>query len=219
MSFSLLGANAVPVHVEVEVSPGFPAYEVVGLAAPSVKESGVRVRAALEAAGRVMPRAKVTVNLAPADLRKRGGAFDLPIAVAVLAADHKVCLDPLQGLILLGELGLDGSVRAVPGAHAAAMLARARGWRGVLVPRENVQEAATVDGLEVFGVGHLAALLAALSGTPLPPPPRPASAAPPLPRLVTEARGPRLAGRAGARLQRLRVGKVWTTNEAPRRAA
>ncbi|MEZ4362960.1 MAG: YifB family Mg chelatase-like AAA ATPase [Kofleriaceae bacterium] len=194
ISFALVGVDAVPVQVEVDVSQGLPAYNVVGLAAQSVKEGSVRVRAALEAVGHAMPLSKVTVNLAPADLRKQGCAFDLPITVAVLAASQKASLEPLQGLLLLGELGLNGAVRPVPGALAAAMLARARGWRGVLVPRANGHEAAVVEGIEVYCVEHLAELLAALDGAPLPTPPeRPAPVARAAAHDLAEVRGQAMA--------------------------
>jgi magnesium chelatase family protein len=194
LSFSLVGIDAVAVAVEVDVSPGLPGYHVVGLAAQSVKEGAVRVHAALQAVGHRMPLSKVTVNLAPADLRKQGCAFDLAITVGVLVADQKVPGDPLAGLVLLGELGLDGSVRAVQGTLAAAMLARSRGLRGVLVPRANVHEAEVVEGIEVYCVAHLAEVIAALQGEPLPTAPRRTLAAPrPATPDMAEVRGQAMA--------------------------
>lgn len=173
LSSTLIGVDAVPVQVEVDVAVGLPNYHVVGLAAQSVREGAVRVRAALGVTGFEMPLSSVTVNLAPADLRKPGAAFDLPIYLAVLGADGKLSIDPLSGLLILGELGLDGSIRSVRGTLAAAMLARARGWRGVLVPRANAHEAVVVDGIEVYCAGHLVELLESLSGCGALPEPEP----------------------------------------------
>ncbi len=163
-SCTLIGVDAVPVEVEVDVTSGLPCYNVVGLAAPSVKEGGVRVRAALGALGHELPLKTITVNLAPADLRKPGCAFDLPILLGVLGGDEKMKLAPLDGLIVIGELGLDGSIRSVRGVLAAAMMARDRGCRGVLVPRVNAHEASVVAGIEVYCAGHLAEILEALGG-------------------------------------------------------
>ncbi len=181
MSCTLVGVDAVPVDVEVDVARGLPSYHVVGLAAQSVKEGSVRVSAALGAMGSQMPLANVTVNLAPADLRKPGCGFDLPISLGVLGADGAFELCALDGLLVLGELGLDGTIRSVKGTLAAAMLARARGWRGVLVPRANAHEAVVVEGVEVYCAAHLAEILPALKerrplpvpGEGAPRPPRP----------------------------------------------
>ncbi len=164
-SCTLVGIDAVPVDVEVDVAFGLPGYHVVGLAAQPVKEGAVRIRSALEHVGHGLPNKKVTVNLAPADLRKPGSALDLPIAIGVLVADGVYAIDPIADLIVLGELGLDGGVRRVRGVLAAAMLARARGLRGVLVPHESAAEALLVEGIAVFAVGHLGEVIAAMAGT------------------------------------------------------
>ena len=163
-SSTLVGVDAIPIIVEVDVSNGLPGYNVVGMAAPSVKEGAVRIRAALESIGHDVPLSKVTVNLAPADVRKPGAAFDLPIAIGVLLADGIYKVNVFEGFIVLGELGLDGSVRSVRGALASALLARDHGWRGVLVPRVSAQEAAVVDGIEVCAVDHIAEVIAMLAG-------------------------------------------------------
>lgn len=171
MSSTLRGVDAFPVEVEVHVAQGLPNYHVVGLAAQSVREGTVRVRSALAAAGLGMPLSSITVNLAPAHLPKPGTGFDLPIALGVLAADEQLTLHAFAGLIILGELGLDGGIRSIRGALAAAMLARAAGWRGVLVPRANAHEAVVVEGIEVYCAGHLGELVeAARAGAPLPAP-------------------------------------------------
>jgi len=164
-TFTLDGIDAVMIDVECEISRGLPGYSVVGLAAPSVKEGAVRIKSALNAVGHDLPLKKVTVNLAPADLRKPGSALDLPIAIAVLIA----CGVPggaIDGLIVLGELGLDGAVRAVPGVLAAALLAREHHIRGVVVPAACIAEARLVSGVEVFGVDHLREALDLMHGRP-----------------------------------------------------
>lgn len=171
LSCTLVGVDAVPVTVEVDSSTGLPGYAVVGLPTQSVKEGAVRVRAALQSANHDLPLRKVTVNLAPADLRKPGAAFDLPIVLGVLASERIYTLDAVSNLLVLGELGLDGSIRSVRGTLAAALLARQMGLRGVLVPAANFAEAAVVDQLEVFGARHLSEVIDALAGRgPLPRP-------------------------------------------------
>jgi hypothetical protein len=180
-STTLLGIEALAVDVEVDVATGLPGYHVVGLPAPPVKEGAVRIRSALEQVGHELPHKKVTVNLAPADVRKPSTALDLPIAVGVLVADGLYPVDVVDGLVLLGELGLDGSLRAVRGALASAMLARARGLRGIVVPEASAAEAVVVDGLEVYAIAHLGEMIEALAGGALPA----ARGAPPRRRPVT----------------------------------
>ncbi|HTM21413.1 MAG TPA: magnesium chelatase domain-containing protein, partial [Kofleriaceae bacterium] len=155
-SAALLGIDAFGVTVEVEVAGGhLPGYHVVGLPAAPVKEGAVRIRAALNQIGLDMPQKKVTVNLAPADRPKHGAAFDLPIAVGALAADARVPnLDRLDGMLIGGELGLDGALRPIRGALAVAMLARRMGMRGVLLPELSAAEAAVVEDLEVLAADH-----------------------------------------------------------------
>jgi magnesium chelatase family protein len=192
---TLVGIDAAIVDVECEISRGLPIYKVVGLPTTSVKEGAVRIRSALKSVGHDLPLKRVTVNLAPADLRKSGSALDLPIASAVLIADEAYEGAALDGLLVLGELGLDGAVRKVPGVLAAAMLARERKLRGVLVPAVSGAEACVVDGIEVYGVEHLSEVVGALAGTRAL---RPACARPraPAPRFaadMSEVRGQHLA--------------------------
>jgi magnesium chelatase family protein len=164
-SSTLVGIDAVSIDVECVITPGqLPAFNIVGLATPSVKEGAVRIRSALHSVGYDVPQKKVTVNLAPADLRKPGSALDLPTALSILVADGAFDGSLLDGLIVLGELGLDGSVRAVPGVLASAMLARQRRMRGILVPDRCAAEGLVVDGVEVYGAQHLSQLIAALAG-------------------------------------------------------
>lgn len=164
-SCALFGIDAYPVVVEVDVLGGrLPSYHVVGMPATSVREGAVRIRAALEHVGRALPRKKITVNLAPADRRKEGACFDLPIAVAILLADGTEGRAALGGLLLLGELGLDGALRPVRGGLAAALLAREREMRGVLLPTASAAEAAEVDGIEVYAADHMSEVLDAMEG-------------------------------------------------------
>ncbi len=163
-SCTLVGIDAEMIDVECHVARGLPGYNVVGLAATSVKEGAVRIRSALKSIKHDLPLKSVTVNLAPADLRKPGCALDLPIAIAVLLAEE-TALRPttFDDLIVLGELGLDGSIRAVRGVLAAAMLARARGMRGVVVPDACTAEATVVEDIEVYGARHIGEIIDALA--------------------------------------------------------
>jgi magnesium chelatase family protein len=170
-SSTLVGIDALPIVVECVVLPGaLPGFHIVGLPDASGREGAVRIRSALKAAGHGLPLKRVTVNLAPADLRKHGSALDLAIALAILVGDGTYEGDELDGLLVLGELGLDGSIRAVRGVLAAAMLARQRGMRGVLVPDECATEALLVDDIEVYAAHHLSQVLAGLQGEPMPTP-------------------------------------------------
>jgi magnesium chelatase family protein len=168
-SAALVGVDAYRVDVEVDVAGGLPQYIVVGLPAASVKEGATRIRAALKNCGQDLPTRRITVNLAPADRRKDGAAFDLAIAVGIVLAEAPLCAAVVRDLMLLGELGLDGSLRAVRGVLAAAALAREQDLRGIVVPRCCAAEAAVVQGLQVYAVDHLSQVLAAVEGRqPLP---------------------------------------------------
>src|SRR5450432_3269678 len=134
-SSAVLGIDAYRVHVEVDVSNGLPMMAVVGLPDAAVNESKERVRAAIKNSGFLMPYDKrVTINLAPADVRKAGPSFDLPIAIGILAATGQIPAENLEEAILLGELSLDGSVRAVTGALPVAIGARERGQKRLYLP-------------------------------------------------------------------------------------
>jgi magnesium chelatase family protein len=162
-SYALFGLEAHPVTVEVDVSPGLPSYALVGLPDKAVEESRERVRAALKNAGFPYPQARVVVNLAPAELRKEGSQFDLPIALGLLAAQGVVDLEGLRGLALAGELGLDGSLRPVPGGVNLALGALAEG-RALVLPEGTAQEAALVQGVRVYAARSLAQVVAFLKG-------------------------------------------------------
>src|SRR5262245_35773143 len=151
----VVGVHARLVDVEVHLGGGLPNIAAVGLAHSSVREGIDRIRAALSHAGFKLPQRRVTVNLAPADVRKEGAGLDLPIAAAILAADGRLGERPASDLVLAGELALDGVVRPVRGVLAIALAARAAGRAGVVVPNANVAEAQLVDGLRVWGIARL----------------------------------------------------------------
>ena len=151
-SGALMGVDAVVVEVEVDMSLGMPFFNVVGLPDGAVKESKVRVISALKNGGFTLPSKRITVNLAPADLKKEGATFELPIALGVLAAAGLVELEPLQGYLFGGELALDGALKPIRGVLPLALAARDGGFRGVMVPKANAAEAALVDRIEVLPV-------------------------------------------------------------------
>src|SRR5947208_5785815 len=160
---ALFGLDACPVHVEVDVSFGFPAFTMVGLPDASVRESRDRVRAAIRNSGFDFPPHRITVNLAPADVRKAGASFDLPIAVGILAAQGIVERRHISDLVLLGELSLDGSIQATRGVLPIAAAARREGLAGIVLPALNAGEAAIVSGLDVFPVSSLTEAVRALN--------------------------------------------------------
>jgi magnesium chelatase family protein len=163
-SAGVLGVEAYGVCAEVDVALGLPGYHLVGLGAGAVREGAVRVRAALEHSGWKLPARRVTVNLAPADVRKDGAAYDLPVAVGLLAAHELVPRAALEGLLLLGELSLDGTLRRVAGGLPVALFARTAGLRGVVLPRACAEEAAALADVTIYGASSLAEVAAHLSG-------------------------------------------------------
>lgn len=156
LSAALSGVDAYKVEVEVDCSGGIGQIQIVGLPDAAVKESQERVRSAIKACSFLIPPGKKwVVNLAPADVRKEGPAYDLPIAVGILAATDLLPRDHLSDLWLAGELGLDGAVRPVTGILPSAIAAKNAGARGIVVPEKNAEEASLVDGLDVYPVAHL----------------------------------------------------------------
>src|SRR5204862_964131 len=160
---AVFGVEACPVHVEVDVSFGFPSFTMVGLPDPSVRESRDRVRTAIRNSGFEFPPHRITVNLAPADVRKAGTAFDLPIALGILAAAGCIDRREVHDLVLLGELSLDGGIHPSRGVLPIAAAARRAGLRGILVPTPNAAEATVVGGLSVFPVSTLAEAVGVLN--------------------------------------------------------
>jgi len=155
-SAALVGLDAVKVTVEVDLAGGLPGITVVGLPDAAVQESKERVKAAIKNAGFAFPMRRVVINLAPADLRKEGPSFDLPIAVGILAAAEQIESSLLSDFLFLGEVSLDGSLRPVAGVLPIAVKAKALGFRGIVVPQANGAEAALVNELEVYGFEQLA---------------------------------------------------------------
>jgi magnesium chelatase family protein len=154
-SASLVGIDAVKVGVEVDVAGGLPGIVVVGLPSQEVQESKERVKTALKNAGFAVPMRKIVINLTPADLRKEGPSFDLPISVGILAASEQIGPELLEQFLFLGEVSLDGSLRPVAGVLAIAAAAQQLGLTGLVVPADNAREAAVVGGLAVYGFQHL----------------------------------------------------------------
>ncbi len=162
---ALLGIDAYTVRLEVDFArQGMPAFSMVGLAEGAVREAKERVFAALRNTGLRLPPARITVNLAPADRRKEGSGYDLPLALALLAAAEALPMEALQGWYAVGELSLAGEVQPVPGVLPLALRARADGAKGVLVPHENAGEAAVVEGLAVHPVARLSDAVAHVTG-------------------------------------------------------
>ncbi|RKY63795.1 MAG: hypothetical protein DRQ02_12240, partial [Candidatus Latescibacterota bacterium] len=164
LSSAVLGIDAYLVEVETDIDRQLPSFSTVGLAEGAVKESKDRVMAAVKNSGYLFPYKKITVNLAPADIRKGGSAFDLPIAVSILAATRQVKSDNLANYVLLGELSLDGSLRPVPGVLSMALAVRKEGIKGMILPRENAKEAAMAAGLEIYPVSNLKQAIELLNG-------------------------------------------------------
>ncbi|HEV8712648.1 MAG TPA: YifB family Mg chelatase-like AAA ATPase, partial [Candidatus Binatia bacterium] len=164
LSGALVGIDGLLVEVEVDVALGLPQFTTVGLPEGAVKESKDRVRSAIKNSGYEFPVRKITVNLAPADLKKEGSAYDLPIALGIVAAEGWLAKERLGEYALLGELSLDGRVKAVHGALPLAVMAREKGLKGLVVPAENAAEAAVVAGIEVLGVSTLSEAFLFLNG-------------------------------------------------------
>lgn len=167
-SGAVLGIDAFRIDVEVDITVGFSAFHLVGLPDSAVRESRLRIQSAMENLALEFPRSRrVTVNLAPASIRKDGTALDLPIALALMVAQGDVPLEgplDLQKYLIVGELALDGTVRDVRGVLSLAVLARDNGYDGVIVPADNAAEAGVVQGIDVYAVDHLRSLMAALQG-------------------------------------------------------
>lgn len=156
MTASIFGIDAWPVEVEVDItSRGLPHFSVVGLPDTAVKESKDRIRAALKNIGFNIPLKQITVNLAPADLKKEGSSFDLPIATGILIAEGIIPQESVTEYLIAGELSLDGRIKPVKGALPMAIKAKELNLRGLIIPEENIAEAAVVNGLEVLGARSL----------------------------------------------------------------
>lgn len=167
--FSLIGISGVPIEVEVDVNNGLPAFDVVGLADTAVKESKERVRSAIKNSGRAIPTRRITVNLAPADVKKEGSNLDLAMSIGVLKATGQLDVDT-NGIIFIGELSLDGSLRRVNGVLAILISALDLGFTKFIIPKGNEKEASYVDGVTVYPAKSLKEVIDHLSGlTPIEP--------------------------------------------------
>lgn len=170
-SAAVFGIDAVPVTIEVDVTRGVR-YMLVGLPDAAVKESQQRIESAMRAVGLHWPGRQVVINMAPADIRKEGASYDLPLAVGILVASGMVSGSRLDGMLLTGELSLDGALRPVRGVLPMALKALETGFRAIMVPAANAPEAAVVKGIDVYGVNSLSEVIACLTGENLPEPHR-----------------------------------------------
>jgi len=155
LSSAILGLDALLVDVELDVALGLPMFTIVGLPDAAIKESKDRVRAALKNTGFNFPVKKITVNLAPADVKKEGSAFDLPMALGILVAEEVLKPDSVRDYLVMGELSLDGRVKSIRGALSIAVAVKEAGLRGLILPTENANEAAVVEGIQVYGAETL----------------------------------------------------------------
>jgi magnesium chelatase family protein len=164
LSSAVLGIDGYIVEVEVDISGGLPSFSTVGLPEGAVKESKDRVKAAIKNSGYEFPPRRITVNLAPADVKKEGSAFDLPIALGILSAQGIIPPYPLAEYLFLGELSLDGGIKPIRGGLPMAVSAKEAGLRGIILPEANAKEAAVVEGLEVVPMQELAQVVGFLRG-------------------------------------------------------
>lgn len=163
-SCGLMGIEGTIVTVEIDVISGLPSHVLVGLPDAGVKESKERVFSALKNSGFHYPMKRITINLAPADLKKEGPAYDLPIALGLLIASEQLAPESLTDYVIFGELSLSGEVKGISGALPMVLAARAYGFKGVILPAENINEAAVVDGIDVYPVSTISEAVDHLSG-------------------------------------------------------
>jgi magnesium chelatase family protein len=177
-SAAVIGVTATIIEIEVDVSPGLPNFAVVGLPDAAVQEARDRVRAAIKNSGHGFPASRITVNLAPADVRKEGSSFDLPMALGLLATQGLLPVEALRDVLIAGELALDGKIRGINNAINIALAASESGYKSVLLPLENAPEAAVVEGITVFTPTTLTDAVRHLAGTHPLEPARPSSLEP-----------------------------------------
>ena len=160
---AVMGLEAVTVTIEISMTKGM-LFHLSGMADTAVRESYDRIKAAVENNGFKMPLAELTINLSPADFKKEGSGYDLPLAIGILAANRKVMPDHLHEYMLVGEIGLDGSLRPIRGALPIAIRARAEKFRGLIVPQQNISEAAVVNNLDVYGMDSIMDVISFFNG-------------------------------------------------------
>ena len=163
-SFALLGLTGYPVDIEVDINAGVPAIDMVGMPDVAVKESKDRVKSAITNSGLLYPIKRITVNFAPADLKKEGTSFDLPLALAILCASQQVAPQPLGEYVLIGELSLDGTLRRINGMTPLLISGMQAGYTKFIIPEGNAAEASFIDGLEVFAAKDLLSVVNFLAG-------------------------------------------------------
>ena len=151
---AVFGINAITITIEVNIDTGIQFF-MVGLPDSAVKESHQRIEAALRNNGYKIPGKKIVINMAPADIRKEGSSYDLPIAIGILGASEQINNEDIDDYIIMGELSLDGSVQAIKGALPIAIESSRQGFRKIILPNRNATEAAIVDKLEVYGVDNI----------------------------------------------------------------
>lgn len=160
---AVFGIDATTITIEVDVTTGIK-FLLVGLPDSAVKESQQRIESALRLNGYNWPRKKIIINMAPADVRKEGSAYDLPLAAAVLAASNQIESEELSKYILMGELSLDGTLQPIKGVLPIAINARKEGFEGLILPKQNAREAAVVDTLKVYGANNISEVIKFLNG-------------------------------------------------------
>jgi magnesium chelatase family protein len=165
LSSVIIGIDAWLIEVEVDIANGLPNFSTVGLPDSAIKESKDRVKAAIKNSGYEFPAKRITVNLAPADVKKEGSGFDLPVALGILSAEGIIKkADNFKDFLMVGELSLDGRIKPVRGALSTALSARKAGLAGIILPQENEKEAALVEGIDVIGVKTLPQVVRFLNG-------------------------------------------------------
>lgn len=160
---AIYGVSAITITIEVNVEQGV-CFTLVGLPDNAVKESQQRIHSALLQCGHRIPQRRVIINMAPADIRKEGAAYDLPLAIGILAADGQMQAEQLDKYIIMGELSLDGSLRPIKGALPMAIEARRKKYKGIILPKDNAREAAIVNNLEVYGAENIKQVIDFLNG-------------------------------------------------------
>jgi magnesium chelatase family protein len=164
---AVFGINAATITIEADVTKGIK-FLLVGLPDNAVKESQQRIESALRIIGYKWPKHKIIVNMAPADIRKEGSAYDLPLAIGVLAASEQIKSDKLEKYVMMGELSLDGTLQPVKGVLPIAVNARLEGFEGFILPKQNAREAAVVDTLKIYGVENLHEVIDFMNGDTVP---------------------------------------------------
>ncbi|MDY6862172.1 MAG: YifB family Mg chelatase-like AAA ATPase [Thermodesulfobacteriota bacterium] len=164
LSAGILGVDAYLVEVEADISPGLPAMSIVGLPEGAVRESKDRVKSAIKNSGYEFPPRRITINMAPADIKKEGTSYDLPIALSILYANNTIKNERINQYMIVGELSLDGRIKSIPGPLPISLTARNKNLKGLILPEENAKEAAIVKGIEILGMEHLHQIIGFFSG-------------------------------------------------------